>query len=172
MRKLFRIICGSALLLATSLPCLTAETVSYPDDRPVFTVAVPEGWEVRHEHGAVRIIAQANAVFALQHVDNVSDDDTAPVALAELASLQGKQFALEEMKVVRPTAPIQMGDFKGFITECVGKDKHGNDTFWQMMIFSPKDKDYYVATCLWTKDDAEKTAADRVDIFKSLKAVP
>ena len=132
---------------------------------------IPAGWEARHEHGAVKIVAQAEALFVLQHVENVKDDNTAAVALSDLANLQGKQFALEEMKVASPTAATLMGDFKGFVTEYTGKDKRGRDMSWQVLLFSPKDDDYYLVSCFWTKDDAAKTATDRADIFKSLKAV-
>jgi hypothetical protein len=147
-----------------------ADTVSYPEANPVFTIDAPEGWQVKHGHGAVRILAQAaDAVLVLQHVDNVKDDDTAAVAVAELATLQGKQFSLADTTVVRPPALGLMGDFKGFITECSGKSRSGMDTSWQVMLFSPKDNDYFVITCLWINDEADKTAADRRAMFKSLK---
>jgi len=110
-------------------------------------------------------------VFVLQYVQNVKDDATATAALPELATLQGKQFSLEDMKVESPEATTLMGDYKGLITECSGKSRHGTDTSWKVMIFSPKENEYYLATCLWSKDDAEKTAADRLALFKSLKAI-
>jgi hypothetical protein len=172
VQKLFRFVFAAIFLAGATTPCLAAETVSYPETTAVFTVDVPNGWEAKHEHGAVRILAQqADAVFLLQHVDNVKDENTAKEALPELANLQGKQFSLDEIKVTIPTAAAEMGDFKGVLMQCTGKDKHGNDTFWQVMIFAPKSNDYYLMTCLWTEQDAEKTDTDRGNIFRSLKAV-
>ena len=170
VQKLLQLLALTVPLVITSLSAASAAiAVPYPETNPVFTVDVPEGWQVKHEHGAVRIIAQADAVLILQHVDNVKDDDTAMAAVAELATLQGKQFSLADPKVVRPAAVMLSGEFKGFITECRGTSPHGMDTSWQVMLFSPKDNDYFLVTCLWTKDDAEKTAADRQTMFTSLK---
>jgi hypothetical protein len=171
VQKFATLVSFTTLLITPTPTCVTCETVSYPEKDPLFTVNVPAGWEARHEHGAVKIVAQAEALFVLQHVENVKDDNTAAVALSDLANLQGKQFALEEMKVTSPTAATLMGDFKGFITEYTGKDKRGRDMSWQVLLFSPKDDDYYLVSCFWTKDDATKTATDRADTFKSLTAI-
>jgi hypothetical protein len=39
------------------------------------------------------------------------------------------------------------------------------------MLFAPREGGYYLVTCLWAKDDAEKTEADRTTIFTSLKSL-
>ena len=148
-----------------------AVLVPYPEKDPLFTIEVPQGWEVKHEHGAVKLVAQSDAIFVLQHVDNVKNDDTAAVAMADLATLQGKNFSLQDTKVARPTTMTLMGDFKGFIIECTGKSPDGKDTSWQLMLFSAKNEDYYLATAFWANEDAEKTSADRSALFKSLKAL-
>ena len=147
-----------------------AETVSYPEKNPLFTVEVPAGWKAKHENGAITIAAEANAVVLLQHVDNVKDESAAKAAVPQLADLQGKQFNMQGVRIAVPARATQVGDFKGFMIDGRGTDRAGNDTLWQVMIFAAKDDDYYVVTCLWTNDDAEKTAADRAEIFKSLKA--
>jgi hypothetical protein len=173
VQKLYWLVIVAGVAVAAISSGLAAESVSYPEGNAVFTIDVPKGWEAKHEHGAVKIIAeQADVIFLLQRVSNVKDENTAKEALPELAGVQAKQFALEDMKVAIPTANAEMGDFKGFMTECTGKDRNGKDAFWQLMIFSPKDDDYYLVSCLWAKEDAEKTATDRAQIFKSLKAVP
>ena len=131
---------------------------------------VPKGWEAKHEHGAVKIVAEANALFLLQHVDNVKDESSAEAALPQLAELEGKQFDMQDVRIGVHGKAVQMGDFKGLITDCAGRDKAGNATLWQAMIFAAKEGDYYLVTCFWTNDDGPKTATDRADIFKSLKA--
>jgi hypothetical protein len=173
VQKLVRLIFVATIWIGARTDCIAAEKVFYPEINAAFTVDVPNGWEARHEQGAVRIIAQqANAVFLLQHVDNVKDEETAKEALPDLANFQAKHFGLEDTKVMIPAAGAQMGDFKGMLTQCTGKDKEGNDIFWQVMIFSPKGDDYFLVSCLWSKDVGEKTAADRAALFKSLKAAP
>jgi hypothetical protein len=102
-------------------------------------------------------------------VDNVKDESAAKAAVPQLADLQGKQFNMQGVRIAVPARATQMGDFKGFMIDGRGTDRAGNDTLWQVMIFAAKDDDYYLVTSLWTNDDAEKTAADRAEIFKSLK---
>jgi len=172
MRKVPGILFFGGCFIALISVSARAETVSYPEKNSLFTVEVPKGWQAKHENGAVKIAAEANAVCLLQHVDNVKDEDTAKVAVAELADLQGKQFNIQGVRIEVPARATQVGDFKGFMAEGRGIDRAGNDTRWKVMIFAAKDNDYYLVTCLWTSDDAEKTAADRAEIFKSLKAAP
>ena len=172
MRKVPGILFFGGCFIALISVSARAETVSYPEKNSLFSVEVPKGWQAKHENGAITIAAEANAVCLLQHVDNVKDEDTAKVAVAELANLEGKQFNLEGIKITATGRPAQMGSFEGFMAEGRGTDRAGNDTRWKVMIFAAKDNDYYLVTCLWTSDDAEKTAADRAEIFKSLKAAP
>ena len=139
-----------------------AETVSYPEKNPLFMMEVPKGWEAKHEHGAVKIVAEANALFLLQHVDNVKDESSAEAALPQLADMQ-------DVKVAVPARAVQMGDFKGLITQLKGRDKAGNETLWQAMIFAAKEDDYYLFTCFWTNDDGPKTATIALIFSKSLK---
>jgi hypothetical protein len=171
VHHLFRIVLIVICSIGIAVASLAAETVSYPEKDPLFAVEVPSGWKAKHENGAIKITAEVNAIFLLQHVDNVKDEETAQTALPELAALGGKQFKMENVKISDPGRPIRIGDFKGFITDGRGTDKHGNDTLWQVMIFAPKEGDYYLLSCWWTNDDTEKTAADRAGIFKSLKPV-
>src|SRR6201999_2181266 len=100
------------MLLAATPSYLRAETVTYPEKDPAFSVTVPQGWKAEHEHGAVKIVAQADAIFVLQYVQNVKDENTANAALPEMAALQGKQFSLDDVKVETPAATTLMGDYK------------------------------------------------------------
>jgi hypothetical protein len=147
-----------------------ADTASYPQNNSLFTIEVAKGWQAKHEHGALKIEAQANALFLVQHVDNVKDESAAKGALPQLAEMEGRQFNMQDVKIAVHGMPVQMGEFKGLMTNCAGRDKAGNETLWQVMIFTPKEDDYYLVTCFWTKEDGEKTATDRAEIFSSLKA--
>lgn len=171
MHHLFRIVLIVICSIGIAVASLAAETVSYPEEDPLFAVEVPSGWEAKHENGAVKIMGEANAIFLLQHVDNVKDESTAQAAVAELAALEARQFKMENVKIAEPGRPIRIGDFTGFITDGRGTDKHGHDTLWQVMIFAPKEADYYLLSCWWANDDAEKTAADLAGILKSLKPI-
>jgi hypothetical protein len=78
---------------------------------------------------------------------------------------------VEDATVVRPAGPLKVGQFKGFGTEYKGKDKDGEDAFWQVMIFAPKkDDEYYLMTVVCSDKDDKKTAADRDAIVSSVKA--
>ena len=57
----------------------------------------------------------------------------------------------------------------GFATEYKGKDKDGEDAFWQVMIFSADKEDYYLMTIVCSDKDDKKTMADRDAIVKSVK---
>jgi hypothetical protein len=170
MQKLPGILFFALCFVSQTSISARAETVSYPEKNPLFTMEVPKGWEAKHERGAVKIVAEANALFLLQHVDNVKDEGSAEAALPQLAELEGKQFNMQEVIIAVHGKTVQMGGFKGLITDCKGRDQAGNDTLWQVMIFAAKEGDYYLVTCFWTNDDGPKTATDRADIFKSLKA--
>lgn len=166
-RLLFLVFCVSA---ASALPG-HAETTSYPEKDPLFSVEVPSGWQIERGNGAVKLIAQANAVCLLQHVDNVKNEETAQAALPQLTELEGRQFDLNNLIISGKPKNLKFGDFNCFMTFGRGIDKGGNETHWQVMLFAPKEGDYYLVTCLWTKNDEEKTGPDRASIFNSLKSL-
>lgn len=165
--------CALGLLLFgpfISLAPLRAETVSYPDKDPVFSVEVPDGWHVKHDKGAVMLLPNADAAALLQHVSDVKDADAAKSGLPSLAKSAAKTFSMKDAEVVTPPAEGTFGGFKGFATEYKGKDKDGESAFWQVLIFSPKnDDDYYLVTVVCSDKDDKKTAADRDAIVNSLK---
>ena len=160
-----------AFCLSVGAQLSRAETASYPEKNPVFTVEAPIGWQIKRENGALKLIPQANAVCLLQYVENVKDEETARTGLPELTSLEGHQFNLDNLVISAKPKAVRLGDFNGFTTDGRGVDKAGNETFLQTMLVAPKEGVYYLVTCLWTKDDQEKTAADRTAIFNSLKSL-
>jgi hypothetical protein len=149
---------------------LQAESVSYPEKNPAFTVDVPKGWEAKYQNGAVTISAEANAVVLLQYVETVHDDATAKAAIPQLANMQGQQFNMDNMRISYHCRDLEMGAFKGLMTDGRGIDKGGHDTLWQVMIFAPQPGKYYLVTAMWTNEDGDKTLADRNAILQSLKA--
>ena len=159
----------AVLIVASPIHALTPETASYPQKNARFSVEVPAGWEAKHENGALKLIATANAVVLFQFVQSVKDDGTARSALPQLAELEGRQFDLENMQISHHVRDSENGDFKGLMTDGKGLDKGGHETIWQSVLFAPKEGEYYLMTALWTTEDTAKTAADRADIFKSLK---
>lgn len=163
---------GSFALLLGTLNCtaLGEDTVSYPEQKPAFALDLPKGWKAKHEDGAVRIEAEANAVFLLQRTETVKDEARAKSGLPEVAEYEGRQFNMQGMKISTHVRDVRMGDFHGFMTDASGTDAHGYVTFWQVFIFAVKDE-YFVVTSLWTSDDGDKTAADRAAVFTSLKPV-
>jgi hypothetical protein len=169
-----RLGCGLWLLLFAPFmgpAALRAETVSYPEKNPIFSVGVPDGWHVKHDKGAVMLVPSADAAVLLQHVSDVKDAEAAKAGLPALAKGAAKTFSMENATVVTPAGPLKVGEFKGFGTEYKGKDKDGEDAFWQVMIFAPKkDDDYYLMTVVCSDKDDKKTAADRDAIVSSVKA--
>jgi hypothetical protein len=167
-----RYILFSALLVFASSAAiaLTPETASYPDKNARFTVQVPNGWQAARENGALKLIAEANAVVLFQFVQDIKSDEAAKTALPQLAEMEGHQFDLEKMQISYHVRDADNGEFKGYMTDAKGTDKGGHETMWQSVIFAPREGEYYLMTALWTTDDTSKTASDRADIFKSLKA--
>jgi hypothetical protein len=106
---------------------------------------------MQRENGALKLIAQANAVCLLQQVDNLKDDESAQVALPKLTELEGRQFNLDQLIISGKPKTIKFGDFNGFAGEGRGVDKGGKETLWQTMLFAPKEGVYYLVTCLWTR---------------------
>src|SRR5689334_13857341 len=79
-----------ALTVAGSTQALTLESASYPEKNSRFTVEVPSGWEAKHENGALKLVAQANALVLFQFVESVKDEEAAKSALPQLAELEGR----------------------------------------------------------------------------------
>jgi predicted Zn-dependent protease len=165
--------CFLCLLLFGPFICLAplrAETVSYPDKDPVFSVEVPDGWHVKHDKGAVMLVPRADAAVLLQHVSDVKDADAAKTGLPSLAKSAAKTFSMNDTAVVTAPNSIKLGEFQGFAAEYKGKDKDGEDAFWQVIIFSRDNDDYYLMTVVCSDKDDKKTAADRDTIVNSVKA--
>lgn len=158
-----------AVCLPTSIRAGSLDAVGYPEPNPAFTLTVPEGWQSKREQGALKLIAEADAVVLVQRVDNVKDEAGAKQALPELVELEGKQFNMNGVVIGTTPSSTTMGDFSGFATVGYGTDPGGHKTSWQSLIFSPREGEYYLVTALWTAADAEKTAADRTAIFSSLR---
>src|SRR3954452_13144242 len=160
----------AALIVASSSRALTPETAVYPQKNARFSVEVPNGWEAKYENGALKLIAQANAVVLFQVLESVKDDGTAKSALPQLAELEGRQFDLENMQISYHVRDSENGDFKGLMTDAKGVDKGGHETMWQSVLFAPREGEYYLITALSTTADIAKPGPDRADIFKSLRA--
>lgn len=156
--------------LAAFADSLRAETVSYPEKDPAFTLETPDGWKTKSENGAIMIGGSSDAAVLLQHVSDVKDETSAKAGLPKLAAAAAKTFNMKDAKEVTPVSAAEIGEFEGFATEYKGKDKDGEDAFWQLMIFAPKENDYYLVTVVCSDKDDKKTAADRDAIVKSLKA--
>jgi predicted Zn-dependent protease len=148
---------------------LHAEAVPYPENDPVFSVEVPDGWHIKREKGALMLAPDADAAVLLQHVSDVKDADSAKAGLPSLAASAAKTFAMVNAEVVTPATSINVGKFNGFATEYKGKDKEGESAFWQVMIFSPGQDDYYLMTIVCSDKDDTKTTADREKIVQSVK---
>lgn len=148
---------------------LRAETVSYPEDKPAFTVNVPEGWQTARKNGSLMLATNADVVVSFQHVTDVHEDAEAKTGLKVLSEQAGKTFGMSDAEVVTPASPMQVGTFKGFAAEYKGKDKDGERAFWQCLIFAPQKGDYYLATIVCSDKDDKKTAPDRESIIKSIK---
>jgi len=171
VQKLAQLLFFTCSLSAAMAQSDRAQTASYPEKNPLFTVEIPNGWQLQRENGAVKLVAQANAVCLLQHVDNVKDEETAQTALPELMQLEGHQFNLNSLVISGKPKVVKLGDFKGFAAIGRGTDKGGGETLWQTMLFAPKEGDYYLVTCFWTKNEEDKTTVDRTSIFTSLKSL-
>ncbi len=158
------------LLVAAAAP-LRAETASYPEKDPAFTVEVPEGWGMKRDNGALMLTTKDDAAFLFQQVTDVHDAKTAKAGLPNLAAAAAKVFKLKEgATVTAPPAAMDLGDIKAFGTEYKGKDADNEDAFWQVVIFSPADdKDYYVMTAICSDKTDKKTAPARDAIVKSIK---
>jgi hypothetical protein len=171
VQRYFKMVFLAAGLLSCVAGRLRAESVSYPEKDPLFRVDVPKGWEAKYQNGAVTISAEANAVILLQYVETVHDDETAKAAIPKLANMQGEQFNMDNMRISYHCRDLEIGAFKGLMTDGRGVDKGGHDTLWQVMIFAPQPGKYYLVTSMWTNEDGEKTLADRNAILQSLKAI-
>ena len=159
------------LTLATSSFGEFNETVAYPEKDPLFAVEVPKEWQVKHEDGAIRLSAPQSAIFLIQQVSaNVKDEETAREAVLSLADAQGKNFDLKNAQISTHIRDFTIGEYKGLLTDGQGIDSAGYETFWQVVLFSPKEGKYFLLTSMWTKRDTEATEADRRTLFNSVKS--
>ena len=157
VRKILRLVFITSCLFVASAQLGRAETASYPEKNPLFTVEIPVGWQVQRENGAVKLIAPDNAVCLLQYVESVKDEGAAQAALPQLTEFEAHQFSLENLVISGTPKAAKLGDFRGFTCDGRGTDKAGKETFLETMLFAPKEGAYYIITCLWFKDGgAEK----------------
>ncbi len=147
------------------------ESVNFPEDKPAFTVIVPEGWHVSRNNGSVAIASKLNALVLFQHIRDVHDDADAKTSLQSAAEQEGKMFEMKDSEVVARARPTEIGAFKGFVTEYKGKNKVDAPGFWQCFMFSTQKGDYDLATVYCSDEDDKTTVADRKAILGSIRPV-
>jgi hypothetical protein len=138
VRKILRFVFLTSCLGVASAQLSRAETASYPEKNPLFTVAIPVGWQVQRENGAVKLVAPTGAVCLLQYVDNIKDEEVAQAASPQLTEFEGHQFSLDNLVISGKSKAAKLGDFRGFTCEGRGVDKGGNETFWKTMLFETR----------------------------------
>jgi hypothetical protein len=144
-----------------------AESVNYPEDKPAFTVTVPEGWQVARRNGALILKTNADAAIVFQPVDDVHDDATAMTGLKVLAEHAANAFEMKDAQVLTPSHPAQA--FKGFATEYRGKNGNGDPGFLQCSILATRKGEYHLVSVICSDKDDKKTEADREAIFASIQ---
>lgn len=159
------------LCLLSAFP-LRGDTLTYPEDKPVFSVEAPDGWHPKREKGSLMLVPSTDAAVLFQQLTDVHDDAAAKSGLKVAAEkLAVNTFGLTGAEAVVPAGPMDVGTFKGFATEYKGKDKDGESTFWQCIAFAPEKGKYYLVTIICSDKDDKATAADRDAIVSSIKAV-
>ncbi|MEO6740658.1 MAG: hypothetical protein ABIP20_10415 [Chthoniobacteraceae bacterium] len=165
------------LTIVAALPAFIASTVAaadtagYPNENPVFTVAVPKGWQTKRDGGSLMLGApDAHVAVLVQHISDVKSAAQAKEGLPNLAAAAGKTFGLTEAEVETAAAETDIGEFKGWGTEYKGKDKGGEGAFWVLIAFAPDGKDYYLITIVCSDKDDKATAEARDAIMESVKA--
>jgi hypothetical protein len=162
---------GLALsLIIAGAASLRAESVSYPEKNPAFTVDVPANWQTLFENGALKMAPKQGDVLVLfQHVTDVKDEAGAKAGLPRLAEQAGQTFSVKNGEVAVQPMQTDAGKFKTWMTAYRGKDKDNEDAFWYVATFAPKPGDYYLMTVVYSLKDEKNSAADRATIQTSIR---
>lgn len=148
------------------------DTAAFPNDKPIFSVAVPKGWQTKRDGGSLMLgAADAHVAVLIQHIIDVKSAEQAKTGLPALAAAAAKTFGLTDAEVVTAAEEAEVGEFKGIGTEYKGKDKGGEGATIVLMAFAPDGKDYFLITVVCSDKDDEKTAEARDAIVESVKAV-
>ena len=144
MKQFFAVAFASALLAL--VPQLWAETVEYPDGTPLFTVEVPDGWQVHKESDGALIIqnedASVVAVFD-SRIKGVKDFATQKEAVTLQTKRTAETTGYTDLREIEPVQKMQLSEK---ITS-VGAKYHakfptGEPCIYIVAIFAPKGSKY------------------------------
>ena len=169
-KTVLSIVAAAAAFVTTAT--FAEDTAAFPNDKPIFSVAVPKGWQTKREGGSLMLgAADAHVAVLVQHITDVKTAAQAKAGMPALAAAAAKTFGLNGAEVVTAAEEAEVGEFKGMGTEYKGKDKDGEGASIVLMAFAPDGKDYFLITVVCSDKDDEKTAEARDAIMESVKAV-
>lgn len=135
-----------SLFLALSTQTLSAETVvSFPGEHPLFTVEVPEGWDVRQAEGPLMMQNADVSVVAVFDgaIRGVTDLATALEAVRKQTKLTAETNGYTDLKEVTSVREMKLNErIEGAGAHYSAKLPSGQPVIYIVMMFTPDGKNY------------------------------
>ena len=163
------------ILIALSAQTLVAETVAYPNEKPLFTLDVPEGWAVRNSGGPLMMQnadASVVAVFdgAIRGVKNLA---TAKEAVRKQTRATAESTGYTDVKEITSVRAMKLNEqIDGAGAHYHARLPTGQPVIYIVMMFTPDGKNY-CSMELSIKADGLLPAAEkqRNALIESISAV-
>ena len=135
----------TSILIALSAQTLAAETVAYPNGKPLFTVDVPEGWAFRNSGGPLMMQnADATVVAVFDGaIRGVKDLATAKEAVRKQTKATAETTGYTDLKEITSVRAMKLNEqIDGAGAHYHAKLPSGQPVIYIVMMFTPDGKNY------------------------------
>jgi hypothetical protein len=144
MKRAFAAAFTSILLLFAAQP-LSAETVEYPPETPLFTLKVPEGWAVRNSGGPLMMQNADVSVVAVfdSRIRGVKNLATAKEAVRAQIKMTAQTTGYTDLKEITSVREMKLNEeINGVGAHYHAKLPTGQPVIYIVMMFTPDGKNY------------------------------
>lgn len=135
-----------ASLFIVAAGSLSAETIEYPKEDPLFTVEVPEDWQVHAEDdGALTVQTSDVSVVAVfdSRVKGVKNAATAKEAVAAQKKATAGTTGFTDFREIRPIQEMKLSPtISGFGAQYHAKFPTGEPCIYMIVVFTPDGEKY------------------------------
>lgn len=141
---------GAILAFATAVVMMAmsafGETVSYPEEKPLFTLEAPDGWDVHHgDDGSLTVqTPDANVVAVFDYrIKGVKDAATAQEAVIVQKDKTVETTGFTDLRVIEKVQEMRLSpEIKAFAAKYHAKFPSGEPCIYIVAIFSPDGSKY------------------------------
>ncbi len=135
-----------AIFFLVLMPGLQAETVSFPEDDPLFTIEVPAGWEVHNEPDGPLTIQNSDAsVVAVfdRRINGVTDAKTARAGVEKQMAETVKTTGYTDLRPIKTVGELRLNDeIDGVGAQYHAKFPSGEPCIYLVILFAPDGSHY------------------------------